>query len=253
MADIMLLKREPRTRANGAGVRRDGLYTAIADRLREMIQEGELAPGSRLMEKELCEYFDISKTPLREALKVLVAEGLVTHRQHQGYHIAQIDLAEIESAFEVLHGMEEIAGKALAERLNEEDLAAIERKHQAMVASHANGKRTAYFRINQEIHQMIIDAAHNPILSSIYTGLMTKIHRARGVANADQARWKESLTEHEEIMKALRAPKKDELPRTLREHSERTAHEVLLALRQLKEANGDRLVPAKEKEERATA
>jgi DNA-binding GntR family transcriptional regulator len=220
-------------RGGSARVRRGGLYTAIADRLREMIQEGELAPGSRIMEKELCEYFDISKTPLREALKLLVAEGLITHRQHQGYHIADIDIDEIESIFEVLHGLEDIAGIHLCTRAARDALAAIERKHQTMLQLHANGKRSAYFRLNQEIHQMLIDAVRNPTLSAIYAGLMTKIHRARGVANADTLRWQESLAEHEAIIEAMRNADQQTLRRLLREHSEHTAHEVMKALREL--------------------
>lgn len=234
MRSLMLNATESKINAGvGGRVRRDGLYTAIADRLREMIQEGELAPGSRIMEKELCEYFDISKTPLREALKVLVAEGLITHRQHQGYHIAAIDIDEIESIFEVLHGLEDIAGSYLGTRVDQDALAAIERKHQAMVLHHANGKRAAYFRLNQEIHQMMIDAVRNPTLSAIYTGLMTKIHRARGVANADSLRWQESLAEHEAIIAAMRASDRQALRRLLREHSEHTAQEVMKVLRQL--------------------
>ena len=237
MQTAMLIAPEINTKVktgpvNGRGMRRNGLSSEIADRLREMIQEGELAPGSRIMEKELCESFEISKTPLREALKVLVAEGLITHRQHLGYHISQIDIDEIGSIFDVLHGLEELAGRQLCTRIEEEALAAIERKHQAMAVHHANGKRIAYFRLNQEIHQMIVDAARNPVLSSIYASLMAKIHRARGVANAESLRWQESLLEHEQIMIALRASAAG-LPQVLREHSEHTAAEVMKALRQL--------------------
>ncbi|MGH8806313.1 MAG: GntR family transcriptional regulator [Noviherbaspirillum sp.] len=228
-----LTEAKPKLKPASGGVRRSGLYTAIADRLRDMIQEGELSPGSRIVEKELCDYFDISKTPLREALKVLVAEGLVTHRQHLGYHVAAIDLDEIEAAFEVLHGLEEIAGRHLAERVDEESLAAIDRKHQLMEGHHRSGKRTAYYRLNQEIHQMIIDAARNPVLSAVYANLMTKIHRARGVANADTLRWNESLAEHEDIFVAMRKRDRDALPRLLREHSEHTGREVMKVLRKL--------------------
>lgn len=234
MRSPMLNASELKTKASPGGrVRRGGLYTAIADRLREMIQEGELAPGGRIMEKELCEYFDTSKTPLREALKVLVAEGLIAHRQHQGYHIAAIDIDEIESIFEVLHGLEDTAGIYLSTRVDPDALSAIERKHQAMVQHHASGKRSAYFRLNQEIHQMMIDAVRNPTLSAIYASLMTKIHRARGVANADSLRWQESLAEHEAIIEAMRASDQQALRRLLREHSEHTAQEVMKALRQL--------------------
>jgi DNA-binding GntR family transcriptional regulator len=227
---------KPKMKPASVGVRRSGLYTAIADRLRDMIQEGELSPGSRIMEKEVCDYFEISKTPLREALKVLVAEGLITHRQHLGYHVAPIDLDEIEAAFEVLHGLEEIAGRHLAERVDDESLAAIERKHQLMQSHHRNGKRTAYYRLNQEIHQMIVDAARNPVLSAVYANLMTKIHRARGVVNADTLRWNESLTEHGEIFAAMCNRDREVLPRLLREHSEHTGREVMKVLRHLPSA-----------------
>ena len=67
-------------------------------------------------------------------------------------------------------------------------MARLERKHQAMLDAHAAGRRTDYFRINQEIHQLIIDGAANPVLSSIYAMLMSKVHRARGAANADTLR-----------------------------------------------------------------
>jgi DNA-binding GntR family transcriptional regulator len=218
-------------RTSRGRLHRAGLYNDIADRLREMIQEGELAPGSRILEKELCEYFDISKTPLREALKVLAAEGLVTHRQHVGYRVAAIDIDEIEAAFEVLHGLEETAGRYLALRLTDDTLSAIERRHQTMAGHHQGGKRAAYFRLNQEIHQMIIDAARNPVLSAIYSSLMTKIHRARGVVNADAARWQESIAEHDAIISAMRARDGDTLARLLREHSEHTAKEAMKVLR----------------------
>lgn len=222
---------KPASGTSRGRLHRAGLYTDIADRLREMIQEGELAPGSRILEKELCEYFDISKTPLREALKVLVAEGLVTHRQHIGYRVTAIDIDEIEAAFEVLHGLEETAGRHLASRLTDDTLSAIERKHQTMATHHHGGKRAAYFRLNQEIHQMIIDAAKNPVLSAIYFALMTKIHRARGVVNADLARWQDSIAEHDAIIAAMRGRNADTMAKLLREHSEHTAKEAMKILR----------------------
>jgi DNA-binding GntR family transcriptional regulator len=96
-----------------------------------------------------------------------------------------------------------------------------------MLEAHAAGRRTEYFRINQEIHQLIIDGAANPVLASIYATLMSKVHRARGAANADMLRWQESHEEHEAIMEALREPGRPRLAQVLRWHSENTAKEVL--------------------------
>lgn len=204
----------------------------IAARLRTMIQEGELPPGVRIDERAFCDAFDVSKTPLREALKVLVAEGLVLHRQYIGYRVAPLDLGELRATFETLHGLEAHAGELAARRLTDAVLARIERKHQSMIDAHAAGRRTDYFRINQEIHQLIIDAADNMVLSGIYATLMSKVHRARGAANADMLRWQESHEEHEAIMAALHEEGRPRLAKILREHSENTAREVLRVVEQ---------------------
>ena len=215
-----------------ARLRTLGMSAEIAARLRTMIQEGELPPGVRIDEKAFCDAFDVSKTPLREALKVLVAEGLVLHRQYIGYRVAPLDLGELRETFETLHGLEAHAGELVAQRLNDAALAKIERKHQAMIDAHEAGKRTDYFRINQEIHQLIIDSAGNAVLSGIYATLMSKVHRARGAANADMLRWQESHEEHESIMTALREPGRPRLAGILRDHSENTAREVLRVVEQ---------------------
>ncbi|MGO4763303.1 GntR family transcriptional regulator [Cupriavidus sp. 2KB_3] len=215
-----------------ARLRTLGMSAEIAARLRTMIQEGELPPGVRIDEKAFCEAFDVSKTPLREALKVLVSEGLVLHRQYIGYRVAPLDLEELRETFEMLHGLEAHAGELVARRMSDAALARIERKHQAMIDAHAASRRTDYFRINQEIHQLIVDSADNAVLSGIYATLMSKVHRARGAANTDMLRWQESHEEHEAIMAALREAGRARLPQILREHSENTAKEVLRVLEQ---------------------
>lgn len=215
-----------------ARLRTLGMSAEIAARLRTMIQEGELPPGVRIDEKAFCEAFDVSKTPLREALKVLVSEGLVLHRQYIGYRVAPLDLGELRETFETLHGLEAHAGELVARRMSDAALAKIERKHQAMIDAHAASRRTDYFRINQEIHQLIVDSADNAVLSGIYATLMGKVHRARGAANTDMLRWQESHEEHEAIMAALREAGRPRLPQILREHSENTAKEVLRVLEQ---------------------
>ncbi|TXI86016.1 MULTISPECIES: GntR family transcriptional regulator [unclassified Cupriavidus] len=215
-----------------ARLRTLGMSAEIAASLRTMIQEGELPPGARIDEKAFCDAFDVSKTPLREALKVLVAEGLVLHRQYIGYRVAPLDLDELRQTFETLHGLEAHAGELVAQRLDEAALARIERKHQAMIDAHEAGKRTDYFRINQEIHQLIVDSAANAVLSGIYATLMSKVHRARGAANADLMRWQESHEEHDAIMAALREPGRPRLAGILRDHSENTAREVLRVVEQ---------------------
>jgi len=223
----LLVMSVTQTLASTPRLRTLGMSAEIAARLRTMIEEGELPPGARIDERAFSELFDVSKTPLREALKVLVSEGLVLHRQYIGYRVAPLDLNELRATFETLHGLEALAGELAAARLSEATLARLERRHQAMIDAHAAGRRTEYFRINQEIHQLIIDGAANPVLAGIYAALMSKVHRARGAANADTLRWQESHEEHEAIMAALREPGRPRLAQVLRSHSENTAREVL--------------------------
>lgn len=204
-----------------------GMSAEIAARLRTMIQEGELPPGTWIDEKAFCGMFDVSKTPLREALKVLVSEGLVQHRQYIGYRVAPLDLNELRATFETLHGLEAYAGELVALRMTGTTLQKIEQKHQSMINAYAAGRRTDYFRINQEIHQLIVDSAENAVLSGLYAMLMSKVHRARGAANAGMIRWQESHEEHETIMSALRETGCPKLSKILRQHSESTAKEVL--------------------------
>lgn len=226
----MDVKSTPAAARQRISLRGTGMYAAIAMRLREMILEGELPPGEHIDEKALCEQFDISKTPLREALKTLVTEGHVTHRQHMGFQVAPIDKNEIAAIFEVLHGLEETAGRLVAQRIGEKDITTLLERHRTMEVYHRDGKRTAYYRANQDMHQRIVDAAGNAVLSELYGSLMSKVHRARGAANADVLRWRESLDEHTEIMNALSARDGARLARLLREHSEHTAAEVMKVL-----------------------
>jgi DNA-binding GntR family transcriptional regulator len=225
--DTKSLSAEARKRISLRGT---GMYAAIAERLREMILEGELAPGKRIDEKALCEQFDISRTPLREALKTLVTEGHVTHRQHMGFQVAPIDKQEIAAIFEVLHGLEETAGRLAAQRIDDKQMKVLMDRHHTMQTYHREGKRTAYYRANLKVHQQIVDVASNAVLSELYASLMNKIHRARGAANADVLRWAESLGEHGEILDALSKRDGACLARLLREHSEHTAAEVMKVL-----------------------
>jgi DNA-binding GntR family transcriptional regulator len=218
------------TTQNPLLLRTRGMAAEIAARLRVMIDEGELPPGARIDEKELSAAFDVSKTPLREALKVLTSEGRVTHRQYIGYRVAEIDLDDLAATFELLHGLEAMAGDLVSRRITDTEVAAIAARHRRMVEYHAAGKRLEYFKLNQQIHQMIVDAAANPVLASVYSTLMSKVHRARGAANADTLRWAESASEHEAILAALEDTAHRDLPRILREHSENTAREVLEVL-----------------------
>lgn len=187
------------------GLRRRSLHHLVTERLRDMIVENELKPGERVDEKALCDLFEISRTPLREALKVLASEGLVELLPNRGARVTQMTEREIVEIFEVASCLERMAAELSAERATDKELADLRRTHDSMVRYHDAGRRSDYFRLNHRIHNMLIQFARNSVLSEHHAVLMTRIRRARFQAIMSQERWDESVVEHEELTKALEA------------------------------------------------
>jgi DNA-binding GntR family transcriptional regulator len=214
-----------------ARTRRSALHGEIAARLRQMILEGELRPGERIPELQFCATFGISRTPLREALKVLATEGLVESRPNRGSVVARVQADEIAAIFEVMSALERLAGELVCARISNTEIAELDRLHEELIVLHGKGDRSAYFRKNQQIHERIVALTENPVLIATYGNFAGKIHRARYMANYDRIRWDESVREHEGIMRALRARNPDLLAQRLSEHSTRTGRVVIAQLR----------------------
>ncbi len=182
---------------------RRSLHDEVAEGLRDMIVENELAPGERIDEKRLCKLFAISRTPLREALKVLASEGLVELMPNRGARISMITSREVEEMFELASGLERLAAELVVERATDEELEEMRATHQRMIEFYMAGRRSDYFRLNQRIHNGIIALTGNAVLIATYAELMRKIRRARYAAIMSQARWDESVHEHKDLMNAL--------------------------------------------------
>lgn len=211
-------------------VERTTLHEDLVTRLTEMIQEGELPPGSRIAEAALCEQFGVSRTPLREALKVLAADGLLVWRANYGARVSEVDIDEVREVFETLGGLEHLIGTLVVERITAAELGHLEALHSEFVRLHAIDDRVGYFRVNQMIHFALARAVHNSAFDSIYETLSKKIYRARTMANYSHDRWDESTREHEEIMGALRDRNRDLLAARLTAHNLATCNAVLASL-----------------------
>jgi DNA-binding GntR family transcriptional regulator len=198
-----------------------------------MIENAAFAPGEPIVEQELSLRMCVSRTPLREALKVLSSEGLVELRPHRTPIVAPVDPDEIAAIFEILQALESLAGRRACEVMTDENLAELESMHTAMLARHDADDRDGYARINRDIHARIVDFAGNLPLRSIYSGLSVKVRRARSTTNYDPRRWNESDREHEEIMAALRARSPDEAAEVLAEHTRKTGAAVVATLRRV--------------------
>jgi DNA-binding GntR family transcriptional regulator len=204
----------------GDAIRRQPLHNEVAERLRGMILSGELAPGERLNERLLSERFGISRTPLREAIKVLSSEGLVRLHVNRGAAVSEITPQAAEDAFQVIGALEALAGELACARATEADIDEIRAMHYQMRVHHTRGELAEYFALNQRIHQKIVACAGNAELSSMYKNLSGRIRRARYVANYSKERWDRAVEEHEQILAALTRRDGPQLKAILREHLE---------------------------------
>jgi len=211
---------------SGLRIRRNSLHREVIERLRDMIVEGELAPGQRIAEGKLCEEFEISRTPMREALKVLASEGLVELRPNRGTRVTKITPQEIGELFEVVSGMERMAGELAAERMSDKDLERLWTLNERMERYFENGQRQEYFKLNQQVHKMIVQFAGNSVLATTHANLMVKARRARYLAIMSQDRWEESMREHGEILDAFAARDAETAGKLILKHVRKTGDVV---------------------------
>ncbi|MBB4017555.1 DNA-binding GntR family transcriptional regulator [Chelatococcus caeni] len=209
---------------------RTSLHALLTAQLRSLLLDGTLPGGSRIPEQELCRRFGVSRTPLREALKVLAAEGFVTLRPNRGAIVAPIDPAELAPIFEVKGALERLIGLTVPERATEDDIAGLEELHQALRTALAEGEHAAYTHINHAFHQKLAQATRNPVLIQNYAVLQQKIWRYRFAVNEVPHRLDASFAEHERIMVALRARTRLDLAERLEEHNRLTGEAMARAL-----------------------
>jgi DNA-binding GntR family transcriptional regulator len=213
-----------------ARIRPRPLHEQAIDRLRELIVQGKLPPGVRLNERMLCERLGISRTPLREAIKLLASEGLVRLLPHRGAQVAPLDAHRLTETLQVLGAMEALAGELACRHASAKALADIRALHEDMLARHARRDLAGYFRHNQAIHLKIVEASGNGVLAATYRQLNANVLRARYMANLFHERWDQAVREHEEMLAALEARDAARLTKLLREHLAQKLTAVLTAV-----------------------
>lgn len=199
-------------------INRRPLHEEAVDRLRDLIVRGDLAPGARLNERLLCGQLGISRTPLREAIKLLATEGLVELLPNRGAVVAAIDAARLAEMLQVMGALEALAGELACRYASAARIEEIRALHKQMLAMHERGDLGAYFQYNQAIHLSIVEASGNSVLANIYRQLNANVRRVRYMANFSRERWDAAVREHEEILHALAHRKVAALKRLLQEH-----------------------------------
>jgi DNA-binding GntR family transcriptional regulator len=202
------------------------LHEQARNRLRTLIVRGQLPPGASIVETELSESLGISRTPLREALKLLAVEGLVDLRSNRSSQIAPLRALEIEQVFEVAAGLEGMAAAFAAERATAADIKRLRQMQARMELHHDRGERDEYFMINQEVHRFIVACAKNPILSATHDNLFARAERARFLALSSRTRWDDSVSEHRDLLQAIEAHDSLTASRILAQHVATTGHAV---------------------------
>jgi DNA-binding GntR family transcriptional regulator len=195
-------------------LKRMGLPQRAADRMRTMIIRGELPPGSRTQETQLSKSLGVSRTPLREAMKVLAAEKLIELRPNRSPRIANLDVEGIPEEF-------------AAERATDNDLQRLRSLQTRMEGFYRDGKLDDYFAINGEIHCTIVRMARNTPLQQAHDTLISRAERARYLALGADHRWSDSVDEHVGILAALEARDGEAAGRLLRLHVQRTGTALL--------------------------
>jgi DNA-binding GntR family transcriptional regulator len=211
-------------------ITRRSLTEELVERLRDEIIEGTLRAGERVPEADICARYGVSRTPLRESLKVLAAEGLVTLALNRGATVARISASDIEELFPIIGALEALAGRQAAARAGDRDVDRIEALHRQMVVRYEAEDWVGYSKLNRRIHEAIFEIAGNQALAALYQQLLVRIHAVRFVARKSPQRWSEAIEDHVRMLDALRARDGEALARILEAHLEHKADSVQEAL-----------------------
>jgi DNA-binding GntR family transcriptional regulator len=211
-------------------IRRPSLHEEVVSRVRDMIVEGRLAAGTRIHEGRLCEQLGVSRTPLREALKVLATEGLVELLPNRGAVVREVTPQGMRDMLRVLGRLEALAGELACVEASDAEIAEVKDMHARMLEHFAARNLMEYFKLNQAIHSAIVRMANNATLQAMHETLQARVKRIRFVPHDFGTDSDQPIREHERMMEALLVRDSAKLGELLNEHLEMTWVRVSKAL-----------------------
>lgn len=194
------------------------LHQEVADTLREQIFSGQFAPGSFLDEVALCEQMEISRTPLREALKVLTAEGLLRHEPRRGCFVSEVTEQDLDDIFPVIALLEGRCAHEAARNASDVELVALATLHERLVSHAQAGRIKDYYAANFAIHEAIILLANNRWLAQAIADLRKILKLARLQSLQVPGRLAQSLSEHMTVFAALKSRDSEGAEAAMRTH-----------------------------------
>ncbi|CAA2104420.1 GntR family transcriptional regulator [Variovorax paradoxus] len=212
----------------------NSLHDEVAATLREQIFDGTLAPGSFVDEVSLCERLSISRTPLREALKVLTAEGLLRHEPRRGCFVNEVTERDLDEIFPVIALLEGRCAYEAARNASDAELHELDELHERLVR-HAKARRiNDYYATNHIIHEAIIKLADNRWLAQVIGDLRKILKLARLQQLHAPGRLDQSLSEHLAVFAALKARDSEGADAAMRTHMTRQREALREVMRQQK-------------------
>ena len=204
------------TRTAHAALADAPLYLRVAESLRERIVAHTLAPGSWIDEQALTAELGISRTPLREALKVLAAEGLVTMKPRRGAYVTEVSERDLSEVFHLLSLLESDAAAVVAQEAGDDDIAELSALHQQLEAT--VGDRDAFFAANERFHMKLLEIADNRWRNQLVADLRKVMKLNRHHSLFKQGRLEASLKEHRQIMAAIKARNAERAQALMQQH-----------------------------------
>lgn len=192
------------------------LYQEVAELLRERIFSHELAPGSWIDELKLAEEYGISRTPLREALKVLATEGLVTMKVRRGAYVTEVSDTDLADVYHLLALLESDAASVVASSATKAQLKELQGLHDELEKAVDNRER--FFEINEAFHMRLLEVANNRWRNQMVADLRKVMKLNRHNSLLKSGRIEESLSEHRALMAALAAGDAQASAQRMREH-----------------------------------
>ncbi len=194
------------------------LHDQVVSRVRDLIIEGVLEPGSRIDEASLIDELGVSRTPFREALRTLAAEGLLIVRPSKGSVVRKLTPEDVFAMLEVLGHLEQLAGELACERASDQEIKALVDLHNRMLVHYRARDRMPYYKLNQEFHSRLTELSKNDTLQEMQRNLQARLKRIRYIGNQRPDSWAGAVEDHEVMVSALKARDGKRLGQAMAQH-----------------------------------
>jgi len=203
-------------------ISRHTLHGELVERLRDMIIEGQLPPGSRINEVQLGAKLGVSRTPLREAIKFVASEGLIELVPGRGALIKVLTPRDVQEMLQVVTALETMAAREACRVATAEQIAALRGVHDEMMRCYESGNRLEYYKYNQAIHSGLVRLSGNRFLAEQHEAIQLRMKRIRYLGNAAPDNWRGAVAEHAAMIAALEARDEQALSRAVTKHLDQT-------------------------------